>query len=327
MKRRASILGTLAMLLGGLTAAPAGAAAELQTVIKGIDIVGVPASQVGDLLGLLGLQEGMRLPYTQIKEALVRPTETKLEGTGRFRAVSVQPTTFIGGKEDGATYLTISVIDRSAAMSPTSHRYVRLTLPRPVEAFFTERVRGPGAFRDTLLPSDRDRLEALAEAHATDLERALGEAQDPGIRSRAAQAIAFHPDARRARLLLEASLSDPDAGVRRDVARALHPLVMRQGGRTPISLEPYLALIRLPESSDRLNAAAMLLTLASTPENRTRLFREAGAPLLAMARMKHPSERTLALEALQVLAQTPAPEPWEAYRKLWEEKTAQRFAE
>ncbi|MNR80249.1 hypothetical protein D3C72_109690 [compost metagenome] len=326
------IRGGLAVLLGTLLASPSGAfaatsvtAGDLPTVIKGIDVVGVPASQVGALLQLLGLKEGMQVPYRRLKEAVVTPAEAKLEGTGRFREISVRPTTFIGGSEDGATYLTISVVDRSSHRAKAAPRAAR-ELPSAVVAFFDERVRGLGAFRDTLLPSDQDRLEDLAERHAAALEAAL-DASQPEIRARAAQAIAFLPDSRQARRLLEGALLDPDAGMRRDVARALLPLVERQIGREPIALEPYLALIRLPESADRMNAASLLLRLARIPEGRAPIIREAGAPLLAMAKMKHPGERTLALEALQVLSQAPAPKSWDEYRNWWERASAQRFAE
>jgi hypothetical protein len=329
------IAGTLAVLLGTQLASPVRAALvataapqpDLPTVIKGIDVVGVPAAQVADLLRLLGLREGMQVPYARLNDAVVTPAETKLERTGRYREVSVRPTTFIGGQEDGATYLTISVIDRAKRLPSKVAPSGQHELPSPVQAFFAERVRGLGAFRDTLLPSDQDRLEALAETHAAALSTALSEASDPGLRSRAAQALAFHPDARHARRLLEETLRDPDAGVRRDVARALLPLVDRQVGREAISLAPYLALIRFPETADRMNGTSLLLRLARLPESRDRILREAGAPLLAMAKMKHPGERTLALEALQHLKQAPAPESWETYRDWWEKTTAQRFAE
>ncbi len=338
MKRRNSsqwlIRGALSVLLSGSLAAPGGAWAatplqglELPTEIKGIDVVGIPASQVGDLLKLLGLKEGMKVPYARLKEAVVQPAEAKLEGTGRFRQVSVRPTTFIGGKEDGATYLTISVVDHSVRLLQKIRPSGQHELPEAVRTFFRERVRGLGAFRDTLLPSDQDRLEDLAETHVAVLEAALRDAADPGIRGQAAQAIAFHPDPRRARRLLVDALLDPDAAVRRDVARALLPLIERQIGREPIAPEPFLALIRYPEPSDRMHAATLLLRLARVPANREPILREAGASLLAMARMKHPGERTLALEALQVLSQAPAPESWETYRSYWEKTTAQRFTE
>lgn len=333
MKRQNASLGLvtggLSVLLGTLLASPLGAFAAPSmpsTVIKGIDVVGVPASQVAELLKLLGLKEGMQVPYDRLREAVVTPAEAKLEGTGRFRAISVKPTTFIGGSEDGATYLTISVVDRSAHQAPTAARRAPRELPSAVAGFFEERVRSLGAFRDTLLPSDQDRLEDLAETHAAALEEAL-EASQPEIRARAAQAIAFHPDSRRARRLLESALLDPDAGVRRDVARALLPLIERQIGREPIALEPFLALFRFPESADRMNAASLLIRLSRVPEHRATLVREAGAPLLTMAKMKHPGERTLALEALQVLAQAPAPKSWDEYRSWWEQTTAQRFAQ
>lgn len=317
----------LVALLSSLVLAWPAEAAERATVIKGIDVVGVPAAQVAELLGLLGLKEGMQVPYGRLEEAVIRPAEAKLAGTGRFRVVSVRPTTFIGGKEDGATYLTISVRDRAEPrLSKTSPQGPH-ALPPAVTAFFSERVRGLGAFRDTLLPSDQDRLEAVAEAHAFELEAALREAADAAVRARAAQAIAFHPDRLWARRLLKDSLLDPDAMVRRDAARALLPLLERQIGREAIALEPILALIRFPEPADRMNATSMLLRLARVPELRARILRDAGAPLLSMARMKHPGERTLALEALQVLKQAPAPESWESYRLFWESSTAKQFQE
>jgi hypothetical protein len=345
MKRQTRILrliaGTLAVLVGTqltspgrVLATPMGARVatavpqlDLSTVIKGIDVVGVPAAQVADLLRLLGLQEGMQVPYARLNDAVVTPAETTLAQTGRFRAVSVRPTTFIGGKEDGATYLTISVVDRAKRLPSKAAPSGQHELPAPVQAFFAERVRGLGAFRDTLLPSDQDRLEALAESHAPALSTALREASDPSMRRQAAQALAFHPDARHARRLLEDSLLDPDGEVRRDVARALLPLVERQVGRETISLTPFLALIHFPEPADRMSATSLLLRLAQQPESRETILREAGAPLLAMAKMKHPGERTLALEALQLLSQAPAPESWETYRDWWEKATAQRFAE
>ena len=289
--------------------------------------MGVPAAQAVELLRLLGLKEGMQVPYGSLGEAVVKPAEAKLEGTGRFREVSVRPTTFIGGKEDGATYLTISVVDRAQALPQKAAPMGHLVIPQPLSAFFADRVRGLGAFRDTLLPSDQDRLEALAEAHASALSAALREAADPSVRSRAAQAIAFHPDARYARRLLEDALLDPDAGVRRDIARALLPLVERQIGRGELSPAPFLALIRMPESADRMNAASFLLRLARVSAIREAILKEAGAPLLAMARMKHPGEQTLAMETLQVLAQAPAPKTWDEYRNWWEKTTARRFVE
>lgn len=324
MKRQVSILGVLAFLLGG----PWGAwAADLQTVIKGIDVVGLPASQAGELLRLLGLAEGMQVPYSRLKEAVVLPAESRLEGTGRFRDFSVRPTTFIGGDEDGGTYLTITVIERSSRFPAKTAPQGQLQLPASVQRFFAERVRALGAFRDTLLPSDQDRLEALSETHLDALMAALQEAFSPLVRSRAAQAIAFHPDAPRARKLLEDALRDPDPLVRRDVARALMPLIDRQIGREKIPLEPYLSLIRFPEPADRMNGAAMLLKLARLPEHRLPILREAGSALLGMARMKHPGERTLALEALQALSQAPSPQPWEAYRRLWEAESSRRFVD
>lgn len=329
---RGLITGMLAVLLAswGTGFMPAWASTsatsgDRPTVIKGIDVVGVSASQVTELLRLLGLKEGMQVPYGRLKEAVLAPAQAKLEGTGRFRIVSVRPTTFIGGPEDGATYLTINVVDRRAPLASKPVPGAARELPGALESFFTERVRGLGAFRDTLLPIDQDRLEALAEDHAEALEAALADAAHPEIRARAAQALAFHPDSRWARRLLESSLLDPDAGVRRDVARALLPLVERQIGREAIALDPYLALMRFPEPADRMNAASLLMRLARVPEHRAAILPEAGAPLLAMAKMKHPGERTLALETLQVLSQAPAPQSWDEYRRWWEQTTSKRF--
>lgn len=331
---RGLITGLLAVLLvswgSGSMAAEATtsvASGDRPTVIKGIDVVGVSASQVAELLRLLGLKEGMQVPYGQLKEAIVTPAQLKLEGLGRFRQVSVRPTTFIGGAEDGATYLTINLVDRQSQLASKPIPGESRALPPAIDRFFTERVRGLGAFRDTLLPSDQDRIEALAEDHATALASALTDAAHPEIRARAAQAIAFHPDTRWARRLLESSLRDPDAGVRRDVARALLPLVDRQVGREAIALSPYLGLLRFPEPADRMNAAILLMRLSRVPAYRETILPEAGAPLLAMAKMKHPGERTLALEALQVLSQAPAPKSWNEYRKWWEEATKKRFVE
>lgn len=312
------------VVLAGLWLGPRASAAEHQTVIKGIDVVGVPAAQVSEVLRLLGLKEGMQVSYPRL-EQVVRPAEERLQRSGRFQRVSVRPTTFIGGEEDGATYLSISLIGKSSPLPALADPMGNHALPEPLQAFFAERARGLGAFRDTLYPTDHDRLEALAEAHASALEVAMTQASDPAIRSRAAQAIAFLPDSRQARTLLEQALRDPDADVRRDAARALDPLVLHQLRRSPIPAEPYLALLRCPEPSDRLGATSLLIRLASRPENRPILIREAGSPLLAMARMKHPSERTLALQALQLLKQAPAPEPWESYRAWFEKTTAQRF--
>jgi len=331
---RGLITGLLAALLvswgSGSVAAEATMSAtssDRPTVIKGIDVVGISASQVAELLRLLGLKEGMQVPYGQLKEAIVTPAQLKLEELGRFRLVSVRPTTFIGGTEDGATYLTINVVDRESRLASKSIPGAPRALPPAIDRFFAERVRGLGAFRDTLLPSDQDRIEALAEDHASALASALADAAQPAIRARAAQAIAFHPDSRWARRQLENSLLDPDAGVRRDVARALLPLVERQIGREAIALEPYLGLMRFPEPADRMNAAILLMRLSRVPAHRETILPEAGAPLLAMAKMKHPGERTLALEALQVLSQAPAPKTWDAYRSWWEETTKKRFVD
>lgn len=321
------LAGALGALLGVLLGRGVQASVDLPTVIKGIDVVGVPAAQAAELLRVLGLKEGMQVPYSRLGEAVVKPAEAKLEGMGRFREVAVRPTTFIGGQDDGATYLTISVVDRVASVAPRPTPSRRLSLPQAVSVFFAERVRGMGAFRDTLLPIDQDRLEALAEEHAEALLVALADAADPMVRAQAAQAIAFLPDSVQARTVLQDALLDPDARVRRDVARALLPLLDRQVGRMSIPLEPYVKLIRMPEPADRMNAATFFLRLGRVPDARSAIVQEAGDALLVMARMKHPGERTLALETLQVLSDSPEPRPWDAYKAWWENTTARRFVD
>ena len=133
-----------------------------------------------------------------------------------------------------------------------------------------------------------DRLAALVVQHQADLITALLYAQDPTIRSTAAEALA---QATNSQSLLDAlleALRDPDDRVRQAAANALQPRVWINDPDAVISLDPLIALLDAPTNWERQTVGQMLDALAIDREKRAYIRQHAEARLRELARPSGP---------------------------------------
>ncbi len=126
----------------------------------------------------------------------------------------------------------------------------------------------------------------LAERYCDRLLEVLKNSDEAGQRAIAAYVLGYAPDQASVLDPLRAALSDPDAGVRANAARALRGLAAAGLG---VEADALFDMLNSPELSDRLEAASTLLvrTARRDEDLLTRMRQRALPALLEAARWQH----------------------------------------
>lgn len=133
----------------------------------------------------------------------------------------------------------------------------------------------------------------LADSHAERLRDILRRAADNDSRAMAAYVLGYHPDKKAVAEDLAFALSDPDATVRGNAARALGAIAAyaeaNPAQAIPFQSAWFVDLLNSPVWTDRNNAAVALvnLTVSRKPDILRQVRQGALPALVEMARWKH----------------------------------------
>jgi hypothetical protein len=122
-------------------------------------------------------------------------------------------------------------------------------------------------------------------------------------RAAAAFVLAYGKERKEVVDALLPSIDDPSAGVRNNVVRVL-VMIQQEADTVVVPLKAALHALRFPTTTDRNKAGYLLAHIAehASPAERTRIAREAGDTLLAMAAMKQPNNRDPAIKILEAIS-------------------------
>ena len=134
-------------------------------------------------------------------------------------------------------------------------------------------------------------------ARRAELLRILHRAKDEDRRAAAAFLIAHLPDGNEVVAELLPALHDPSAVVRNNAMRVLQAIA-HDHGEIAIPIEPALAALDYPETSDRNKALAIVDGLAERPESRAAI-RAHGRVLLALLALEQPNNHDYAYSILK----------------------------
>jgi hypothetical protein len=228
--------------------------------------------------------------------------------------------------EQPTGYLTIDVVERADSAVRMAFRPVPTdTVPDPdgtLAAFSAYLERGmallmagalagpeppcpvlhcPPGFHHETLRAEGERFLRAAPRHREAIARALHRDADAQRRAAAAFLLGLTDDADAAAALLADALADPAPAVRNN---ALRVLIMAAQREPPVAipLGPVIRALHYPATTDRNKAAYVLLGLASRPEHRAEILRDAGPVLLDMLALEQPNNRDPAWEVLRLLS-------------------------
>jgi hypothetical protein len=121
------------------------------------------------------------------------------------------------------------------------------------------------------------------------------------------------------------SIDDPNAGVRNNVVRVL-VAIQQEADTVVVPLKAALHALRFPTTTDRNKAGYLLAYIAehASPAERTRIAREAGDTLLAMAAMKQPNNRDPAIKILEAISGQTHGNDVEAWRAWLKQQRARK---
>jgi hypothetical protein len=134
-------------------------------------------------------------------------------------------------------------------------------------------------------------------ARRAELLGLLHRAKDDDRRAAAAFLIAHLHDGNEVVAELLPALRDPSAGVRNNAMRVLQDIAHNHA-EIAVPVEPALAALDYPETSDRNKALAIVDGLADRPENRAAIVRH-GRVLLALLALEQPNNHDFAYSILK----------------------------
>lgn len=294
--------------------------------IKAIDLYGTTRFTVEDLRRKLGdrLTRWLETEDEAESRQLGGELEAELLNLG-FAWVGLSP---IGYYKEGGEmewYVTIDVVeerDRARRMAfgaaPTAEladvaglaaawdEYMkRGTDLRQAGALKNVRVACPAfhclhGFEHPELAAFGTRFDADVPAHRDALVRLLREARDARLRGAAAFLLAHLRDGDDVVAVLLPALRDPDSLVRNNAMRVLQDIAHHRPD-VAVPVEPALAAIDFPATTDRNKALAMLHGLAARPELRPAI--RARAPqLIAALRLQQPNNHDFAYQILKTIS-------------------------
>ena len=307
----------------GLIPPAAAAPADSTPRLVAIDMFGTRQITQDQLLAKLGTDLRQFADASMKGDSFVDPEPLlgKLFALGDFEEVTLSPVGYPNKRGPTTYYLTVDFVDKADAArrmpftsSPTGtypdpdglledwHAYEQEVLQH-----FDRRVDCP-AYHCLGNPTLSPRLQELANkfasrapAHLDELATILRDDHDVQHRTAAAFLLAYAKDGAWLMTQLVPAFRDSEPVVRNNAMRvtadiaAYHPEV-------EIPVEPMLAALDYPSTSDRNKSAAILDRLLSRSDSgplRSLIATHAGATLLAMLRLEQPNNHDFAYRILQ----------------------------
>jgi Surface antigen variable number repeat/HEAT repeats len=309
-------LSLLLLLPSPSSAVEGQAAPEKPTpyTLAGVDIFGNSRTPESEVLALLAVKEG-----EVINPEVVTRLDEKLRKSGKFAYSKVSSSAY-GNKK---SYLTVDVVEKGEEerfqfnAEPTGSvdvpadilDWVRRFEKASFKMFQLKPRRLVDINQGHYMDSDEgvrqyeDKMLEMVPAHYDVLVKALKQDRDPAKRALCATLLGWAKDKQAVLVVLEGALKDPDVQVRADAARSLIPIAYLSVHKDfPFPLDPVLAEIHYPTSSDRTKAVALLLHLAGNEENHTAIRERAGDVLVQMVGAKQPTQREHSLTLLTIVS-------------------------
>lgn len=145
---------------------------------------------------------------------------------------------------------------------------------------------------------------AAVPAHADALVQILRDDADVERRAHASFLLAYLPDGDRVVTEMVGATGDASSLVRNNAMRVLSEIA-RLHPDVDVPVEPVIAALRFPSTTDRNKAAATLHGLATRPDGRKyhdQIAGEAGAVLLAMLELAQPNNHDYAYKILTAIS-------------------------
>ncbi len=310
------------------TAAPAQPVPKAQLVA--IDIFGTKQVTLEQVLAKSGPELRRRCEDAIASDSFpdLRPVVKEIETLGDF--AQIEPALIGYYEPDGMKYyLTLDFVDRADAArrrpffaAPTGthedpealladwHEYEkRVFALMGAQKMSPDRVACPAfhCLGDSTNPEVKplfDGIVTRAPRHVAELAAILHDDKSPGKRGTAAYVLAFSSDGVALVKLLLPSINDPDSLVRNNVMRVLYDIAAYHP-EVDVPLDPVLAALDFPETTDRNKASAVVSALLKRPgaeSLRCPIAQRAGTTLLAMLRLEQPNNHGFAYIILKALS-------------------------
>lgn len=320
----------LSSLVGLLGAAAAMAIA--QPPLKAVDLYGSDAlsaeavsSRFGGELGRFA--EADAAQRFEERARLARDIETGIAGMGDFAFVRLSLIRYEFSERGRPSYLTVDVVERKDAgrrMPFLPAPRAELDDPGGLIALWQEyEAKGWEAARrgeidwaktdcgrafHCLFGYGHPKLKRYGRAflekvpaRKSALLRVLREDRRPPNRAAAAFLLAHIRDGGELVRALVPSFRDPEGLARNNAMRVLADM-SRKHPELDIPLEPVLAALDYPETTDRNKASAILAGLAERPRHRGAIRRTAGPVLLRLLRLQQPNNHDFAYQILKTVS-------------------------
>jgi hypothetical protein len=300
-----------------------------ETPLKGIDVFGttqVTAEQVQQRFGddIKSLVRAMSTHDDQKFGDLYSKVTGGIQAMGNFASVGISPVTYFDkGKY---CYVTIDIVDekdsqRRMAFLPAPSRHFKdpdglLAAWREYEETVfelmdkgelpTNKVPCPafhcvGGFEHPRLKKYEEIFKSRVPKNKETLKAILrGDEQDTH-RADAAFLLAHITDPRELIEAILPSIKDPNATVRNNVMRVLSQ-VAEERRYVAIPLDPLLQALDFPGTTDRNKSLATIDALASRPDNKNILVREAGPKLIEILKLLQPNNHDFAYAILKKIS-------------------------
>jgi carboxyl-terminal processing protease len=297
--------------------------------LQGIDVFGSHRLSVADARKRFGARLA-RMAYAQahgdalLAARLRREVEDDLHAMGGFAYAKVSVITYF--PPQAGQYVTIDLVDDADAARRMAFRaapHGTYADPDGLLAAWSEYLKkGLALLRSGKMSATTPQLlhpyhtvfgfehpdlapyraifDAGAKAHQAELERILADDENADHRALAAYALAHVKDGNALVRALVPAIWDPAEEVRNNAMRVLSQVADKHPD-IDVPVEPVLAALEYPATTDRNKAAAIVYALAKRPRCRAAIIGR-GAALMALLQLEQPNNHSWAYAILRELS-------------------------
>jgi len=301
--------------------------AKAPAVLAAVDVFGSAKVPAADVLAEAGLELGGPADLKdEAFHARLDEAEARVRARFGFAFIKMSAINYFAGPDAGKTYVTIDLVD---AGDEARLRFAAAPTGTPEDpagliAAWTEYEDAAwkllragtlktgtcrGGFHCALgfghpdLASREDRFIAEAPRHMAALRTVLTDDGDENHRGAAAYLLAYGADRAEVVAALVPAIRDSSGLVRNNAMRVL--VMLQEGAPTEmLPLDPLLAAMRFPLTTDRNKATYAVLNLIKRNPDRYRaqVLTEVGDLLVQMVTMSQPNNRDPAISILEALS-------------------------
>lgn len=310
-------------------AAPSAPPPTPPSALAAIDVFGSRRVPAAEIIATAGLVAGSQVVFgSEEFSKLIEEATRRVKERYRFAFVEVSPISYFGQSPDaGKVFITIDVVEADDAgrmkfaAEPTGAPadpaglvaawldYERVVWPLLRQGAIKPPFTCKGGWHCALgfdhpdLESREQQFIDQAPVHFDELVTVLRDDHDAKHRAAAAFVLAYGTDRKQVVDALLPSIDDPGGEVRNNAMRVL-VMIQDKADTVVVPLAPVLRAMRFPRTTDRNKAAYALAAIAkhASAADRTKIARELGDTLLAMAAMQQPNNRAPAIDILKAIS-------------------------